>query len=320
MTLKISALFLGLILWLHATSLQIYEQELSIPLRLTGLSDSLVVVSPVPSRAQVAFRGKGDQIWWLYLRKTKAVVSLEGVEMGGSTLEIPPGAVHIPSGVKMQGVSVIFPRRFRVEVDRLKRKTIPILVKTAGLPAPGYVRVDDEITIEPEYVTVEGPAALLDDLDRVHADPLDISGAKGIVSKELPLKLPDSQHLRASTEIVRAKARIEKLYRRTFHVFPEFDEELPDGWEVVPSSVVVHFLAPKSVKDSLDLVDQAALDLRVLLPARLEDSLFVPVSLSPPTWVTQCIMTPEQLLLRAVPEESDSIASDVGHLFSTTGS
>jgi YbbR domain-containing protein len=297
-TLKVSSLFFGIILWLHATTLQTYDQEFSVPLEINGLGDSLVVISDPPEKARVMFRGKGDQLWWLYVRKPHVLVQLENVEPGVVDVVVHPGRVHAPIGLDVQVADVVYPRMLQLEIDSWKRKTLPILVETEGLPAPEYVRVDDQVDIRPQFVTIEAPASYLDNMDRVHTAPLDISGATHTVSKKLKLMLPsDDPLIRSSADAVVATVRLEKLVRRTIRVDSQELHTVPATWRLEPAGINVHLWAPESFSDSLDALGQAGLTASLINPSVLEDSARFEVRLSPPSWVRQCTWEPAFLFL-----------------------
>jgi len=306
LTLKVTSLFLAIILWLHATTLQTYDHELSIPLRITDLGDSLVIVSKPPQKVRVLFRGKGDQLWWLFVRKASAVVKLKDAHPGITEVILHSGTIHVPSGLDIQVADVLYPRKLRLELDTWKRKTIPVLVETEGLPAPEYVRVDELVEVSPRLITVEAPSSFLDNLDRVHAEPLDISGATETVSKKVRLRLPDPNSLvKYSAEAVTATARLEKLVRRTLRIEPEVDGSIPPGWDVTPRLVEVHLFAPESLSDSLNQLSGSRLSLMINPPSSLEDSVTVRVSASPPPWIRQCTWEPEYIAI--VPADSSEI-------------
>ena len=295
--LKVAALFLATVLWLHATNQQIYDQVLSVALQLEGIPDSLVLVSAVPRKVRVSFRAKGDQILWLSLRKPRAVLSLEDPVVGVNAVELDERIVDIPTGIDILGVDIISPRQLRIQLDNLIQKTLPIQARTSGMPAPGYVRVGDELSLTPRSVTLEGPLGVLDTVDGIQAEPLDISGAKGPVTKELDLLIPRSPYIEVSTRTVRVEARIEKLIRKTIVVTPVLGGVLPEGWILEPSSLSVHLLAPESFKDSLDRIEAAGLLVGVTLPRVHTDSTRIPVSFTPPIWAQQCLLSPEEVLL-----------------------
>lgn len=305
LTLKISAVFIALVLWLHATNIHIYEQVFTVPIELTGLSDSLVITTRVPDKGRVTFRGKGDQLLWLSIRKPRIVVVLDEVQIGVNTIELHGGDVDLPGGVEILGVDILSPRNLRFSIDRLRRAVVPIRARTEGLPAPGYIRVGNELDISPAEVTVEGPAEMIVDLQYFQSDPLNIENAKATVSKDLRLHIPNTVGLSVSTRQVRVTAPIEKLLRKTLEIRIPFADLLPQGWTINTDIVSVHILARQGLRDSLDRIDRADLLTEPIIPEDLPETLVIPSPIVPPSWVQQCLVRPDSLLIFKVSEPVD---------------
>ncbi|MBN1426372.1 YbbR-like domain-containing protein [Candidatus Fermentibacteria bacterium] len=304
LTLKISSLALATLLWLHASTLHTYEDVLSVRLTVSGIPDSMVTLTPVPERARVAFRGKGDQLWWLSLRQPQVVVSLDEPRQGVTMVPLYPANVRVPGGLDVQVTDVVSPRSLRVELDVLTRKTVPVVVETAGLPAAGYVRVSDEIEVEPPHVTLEGPSSVIDDLDRVRSEPLDVANAKGLVARKVRLLLPPAPLLSASVEAVTARVQFERLARHTLVAQPEANREVPEGWVLQPAEVRLHLWAPGSLEDSLHSLTPEQLGVSVTIPRTPRDSTVLDIAVQPPGWIRQCTVDPPRVVLQRSPPGS----------------
>ncbi len=301
LTLKISSLVLATILWFHATTLRTYDEIQGVRFSLLGLADSLVILSPIPDRAEVAFRGKGDQLWWLFVRRPRIVIEGSGLHLGTTVLELSPRDVHVPVGLDVQVTEVVSPRTVRLEIDRMRRTTVPIVVETLGLPAPGFVRVTSLVEVDPAYVTLEGPASVIDDIDRVRTEPLDITNAKGVVSRRLRLILPEAPRLRANVEVVTAQVGFERLIHHTFEVPVGNDRPLREGWVLDPALVRLHLWAPSSMEDSLRALPGKGLAPEVRIPKVPRDSTTLEVFLAAPSWVRQWTAEPPRGLVRRAP-------------------
>lgn len=297
LTLKVSSLVLASILWFHATTLQTYEEVLTVRLEVQGLPDTLVLLTPPPDRAQVAFRGKGDQLWWLFVRQPRIVLSGEELQPGQSMIALYPSNVQLPGGLDVQVVDIVAPRTLQLQVDRLRRKTVPVVVETTGLPAPGFVRVTDEFESDPPHVTLEGPWSVIEDLHQVRTEPLDVSNAKGDVSRKVRLDLPVSPRLSASAEVVNVRARFERLVHRVLRVQPGYVSPPRQGWHVEPDTVRIHLWAPASLEDSLRSLAADRVRPLVNVPRAARDSTMLDLALRPPPWLKQWDMDPSRVML-----------------------
>jgi YbbR domain-containing protein len=68
-------------------------------------------------------------------------------------------------------------------------KLVPVQVQVTGLPAAGYQVT--EIRSDPQLVNVTGNSGVLNDVVAVPTEPLDISGSRGLVVRDVALLFPD---------------------------------------------------------------------------------------------------------------------------------
>lgn len=100
------------------------------------------------------------------------------------TTQIVPIAVNA-DGQEIREVDVR-PRRIltEVEVDATGR-SVPVLIQTAGSPAPGYELGDD--VVDPMRVLLAGPQDALAGIVSVATEPVNVEGATGPVSAQVGL-------------------------------------------------------------------------------------------------------------------------------------
>jgi YbbR domain-containing protein len=68
-------------------------------------------------------------------------------------------------------------------------KLVPVQVQVTGLPAAGYRVI--EIRSDPQLVNITGNSGVLNDVVAVPTEPIDISGARGLVVRDVALLFPD---------------------------------------------------------------------------------------------------------------------------------
>ncbi len=105
-----------------------------------------------------------------------------------------PAAVAIQAvdrvGTKVDGLTVT-PGRAEVTLQvkqALATRTVPVVVRPKGAPAPGY-RVAS-VQVEPAVVTVSGPADRLGRLSQVETGEMQLEGLRAQVTRQLALALP----------------------------------------------------------------------------------------------------------------------------------
>jgi YbbR domain-containing protein len=118
---------------------------------------------------------------------------LAAVDLSRATPELPlvPAIQAVDrAGSKVDGLTLT-PGRAEVTLQvkqALVTRTVPVVVRPKGAPAPGY-RVTS-VRVEPAVVTVSGPADKLARLPQVETEELQLEGSRAQVTRQLALRLP----------------------------------------------------------------------------------------------------------------------------------
>jgi YbbR domain-containing protein len=68
-------------------------------------------------------------------------------------------------------------------------RSLPVRVRVVGTPASGYI-LDQDPDVQPESVTVMGPARLVQGIDTVYTVAVDITGEREKIQRQVALALP----------------------------------------------------------------------------------------------------------------------------------
>ena len=189
--LKLASLLLALLLYAHVVTDQQRESRLTIPLALTGLSDSLALSGKIPSKVTVDVRGKWKDLIRLGLIGRQLTVDLAGVAPGRFQKTLSADDVRergIPAELAkaVDVTDVIDPRTVDVQIEPKRRRSVPLLARLVGSPAPGYEVVGDP-EVDPESALVAGPASLVQNLDTLRTLPVDIAGERERIQRQVQL-------------------------------------------------------------------------------------------------------------------------------------
>ncbi|HWQ61466.1 MAG TPA: CdaR family protein [Negativicutes bacterium] len=167
-TTKILAFIMAIVLWLYVTNEQNppVEASVSVPLEVRGVADTLVAVD-APDTVRVKVRGPRSITAGLTPQDLKAYIDLKGTNEGRHTVRI---LAMVPSSLEFIEVQ---PDKVTVRVDSKASRTLPVEVRVTGSATAGTVVANTVLT--PQQVTVQGPKATVDSVDRVIL-PLDITG------------------------------------------------------------------------------------------------------------------------------------------------
>ncbi|GHV82867.1 hypothetical protein AGMMS50212_02070 [Spirochaetia bacterium] len=89
-----------------------------------------------------------------------------------------------------QGISInLDPKVIEIELDRIKRKSLPVIPKIEGQAAKGYSIVSEHIT--PSHVIVQGPESLVDKISSLDTEPIDLEGSRVDIYKVVTIVTPE---------------------------------------------------------------------------------------------------------------------------------
>lgn len=211
--------------------------------------NSQYVVEGMPDRVRVTLRGPRDTMVRLKEEYLKAFVDLSNVKPGQNdvTIEMTP-----PSGVT---VSDIRPEHITVVVDEYAEKNMPVEIAPLGsLPSDMAIK---SLVIVPRDVTVSGPKALVDKVNRVIMK-VDMANQMKNFTAQDTLTAVDSTGSTVDVTISPAQAQAQYELNRirtdkALTVEGNIVGEPADGYEVKSAS----FMSPQvSVSGKPELLDE----------------------------------------------------------------
>ena len=266
--IKILALALAIVLYLHVFTSQQSEVQLDVPLELHAVPAGLTWSGELPATARVRFRGVGVDLLKLRARLGLALVSLDvgNARPGHYQRPLVAQDVNLPPGLRVEALEVISPRAVSLEFGREGSRRLRVAAGVIGRVAPGFMIYGRVIT-EPESVVVQGPVAVLDSMASVPTTVLDVTGESDMVTRRLALAVPPGCQVSPAQATVRVS--IEKVATRTFAGLPvevlrSRDVRLR---RVDPETGLVLVSGPASVVESLNPDElRVSIDARGLPP------------------------------------------------------
>jgi hypothetical protein len=228
--LKLFALLLAVLLYLHVLTERSVEEVVAFPLTVSGLADSLSLASAPPAHVAARLSGTGKQILRLRYLKPPLDISLAGVGAGTYQRTFGPIDVPLTGAAGVTVLEILEPARVSFEVAARGERRIPVHVRTTGSPARGFV-VSGAPRVRPATVRVSGPAPWLAAQESLFVGPLGIAGRRetlesmqalqplppfaratpGSVLVAIPIDAGETKTIRVPIEIrgVRAELRAE---------------------------------------------------------------------------------------------------------------
>ena len=170
----------------------------------------------------------------------------------------------LPWGVRLASSN---PATVRFRVERELDKITPVVVELAGEPALGYTVT--EIRAEPVRVALAGPRSTMAKLDMIRTVPVEISGAKEKIVREIPLALPKSVLRKGKSGPVRVDISIEpKTSIRELKKIPITGINAKKGYVIRPGFITLSVWGSQEAMDSLSVANDVKvyIDLEGLAP------------------------------------------------------
>jgi hypothetical protein len=174
--LKLIALILAGVVWFIVSAPRrerVREKILTAPISLVAMSNDLVITSnEIPANITVRVRGRASDLRALTPAMLDVPVDLSWVTQPGEVeITLRPQAINLPPEIE---VVTLEPNKFRVRIEQLRQRTVPIRPFLVGDVPAGYVVGDP--TAEPNRALVSGPASQILKLSEVATERIIMTG------------------------------------------------------------------------------------------------------------------------------------------------
>ncbi len=253
LTLKIGAVLLALLLWVHVATNKAYEYQLEGMLALTNVPAGLVLVSDFPSTVTLRVKATGKQL--IALAAKDIVVRVDASEFREGSIEhdLTDRIAAAAFDQVYERVEIAFPRKLFLRFERVSEKNVLIGSEVKAKPADGYL-IAGRPRIEPEMIRVSGPATVIRNLKKISTAAVELNGLTTSTSHKVRLMVPDSLHLSLSDSSVSISLNVEPMAERLLDSLAiraplDFDAS---RYTYYPKLTSVRVGFPSSLRDSLD--------------------------------------------------------------------
>ena len=177
---KLVALLLALVVYLHVYTERPADMIVSFPLEFEDMPDSLSPFGPVPLSVQAELKGTGKQLIRLKLTEPRFKVSLAGVGAGHFSRPISSDDLPLIPSDRIEVKRMIGPERLEFQLDRKGVRRVAVAPRVAGAPRREAVWPGNLI-LDPPTVLVLGPERALAQLDSIRLETVRIDGRRDTV-------------------------------------------------------------------------------------------------------------------------------------------
>lgn len=186
---KLAALVVVGMLWVSVTADE--RQAQPVPTALSvEVRDTAWILVESPGEVSTTFTGRNRELLGLLMERPVATLDVDSVTGEQMRVALPVDRVEydrelgvVPSFITPPAVDLKFERRRSVRV--------PVVADVETIPAPGFT-VIQPITVEPESVTVRGPASWIDGLTRLSTRAVRLDDLSNSVIRDIPLDVPSA--------------------------------------------------------------------------------------------------------------------------------
>lgn len=217
--MKLGALGVALLLWLHVVTEKTYTYTFRASLNPTHLADNLIIANELPDHFPVKIRGNGKRLLLLMFSDLIITLDLHDTIQSRSRFRLKISDVIIPRDLDVTVVEIAEPDYVDVDIDRLVEKRVRIVPKLEVTATNGYVVLDSAISI-PDSATMWGPRRYVEDVDTLYTEEVIIQRAKRRVHQELHLVKPEGINVTLRPTRVMVETEVHKLKQRVIKDIP----------------------------------------------------------------------------------------------------
>lgn len=249
--LKLLSLFLAFMVWAHIAGQQRVQRSVAVPVEFINMPTDLEITNDYPKEVNVVIERpisvRMDE------RQLAAVIDLSSAEAGTTVLPLTEHNIrNLPSGVQIEGIEQ---RRIRLQLERVRKKTVRVEPEIVGQPAQGHQL--REVRVVPSDVLISGPESRLEGVTTAGTESVDIRNRSRSFSQRVYLDLPDPRLRIENASSVDVYVAIEEERRQTsFHLPVRLPTEA--SGRASPRNVEVTLSVPVSFVGDLSAADFTA--------------------------------------------------------------
>lgn len=275
---KLAAVVLAILLWLNVTADQERQDQ---PMRTRvefEVPDTTWSLRQAPDEVRTVFQGRQGDLFAMNQPVLRKVI--DPVTDSVMEVELSVDDVSFDRSLSLRPTAVV-PQRVTVRLERRVDRRVPVVARPSARAAQGFVI--SRTRVQPDSVTLYGPASVLERVLEVETAPLQIGEVRAPTSRQAEIALPeDLASVEAVPRSVLVSIEVDSLVSRRLDVPVRAVGAGADAVRLDPDRVRVTVTGAASAVTSLaaaDLVatvqvdvvpaEERTFEVRVQLPAGL---------------------------------------------------
>ena len=277
--LKVLAIVIAVGLWVAGH--RDVERAVEVPVEFRNIPSDLMVLDNRVDYVVLRLNGPRTLVSTLDAGDLKLNLDLDGAKAGTVSYPLSSTSFNIPRGVT---IARITPPVVHLRLEPMIKRMLPVAVRFVNKPPAGQQIA--ETLVEPESVSVLGPAEELRRLVSVETLPIDLEDNRSPIKRKVRLSTGGKPFSFSPDQVEVTITLEEEEISRAFSNIDVEAKGFAGKYIVSPRSVYLRLAGPKRVIEKLEVgSDQVYLNLRGLAPG--EHSVPLSISLPPEVKVTE---------------------------------
>ena len=258
--LAVLSLIIALGLWIAGH--RDIERAIEVPVEFRNIPSDLMVLDNRVDYVVLRLSGPRTLVSTLDADDLKLRVDLDGSKSGSLSFPLGPSSFNIPRGVT---VARITPPIIHLRLDPVIKRELPVSIRLSGKPLAGYKI--EETAVQPESISVRGPADEIRRMTLVETLPIDVEGSRSSIKRTVRLSTDGKPLTFTPEQVSVAITIVEEDSIKDFKNVEIGVRGASGDYVVTPKVAQVRLFGPRRILDKLELgADQVYLDLDGLAP------------------------------------------------------
>ena len=184
--LKGLALGLAIILWWFVAGESNVHVGFAVPLEIRNIPSGMAITNKVDRQVDVRLAGPSTLINTLQQNEISAAVDLSVAKAGKETIPLSERSVKVPAGVHVERV---YPAYIEVVLEKLERKTVPILPQIKA-SSKVHARIE-KLEVDPPSLEVEALPDEFSRLKTLSTEEIAPETTEGVFTARARVNLPE---------------------------------------------------------------------------------------------------------------------------------
>lgn len=186
---KIAALVLAIMLWLHVATDKTYQMQLALPLTQVEITGDLILTEPPPESVLVVVTADGKSLISNDWKDRGLRLVISQSRPGRFKGQISTDNIGLVKGERVNLTEIIAPREFNFNCDVIESREVPVIARLITTPGDGFA-IGKTDSLAPSSVFITGPRSAVRMIDYVETESDSLTGVRNDFSIKIALEYP----------------------------------------------------------------------------------------------------------------------------------